>query len=298
MAVKVLKNTTTSDIEFFEIGQTLPASGQLTVEPTNYGLLSLPDSISELTPLINSGDVVVNDGVEDLSPADALKYISWPDEAFDIRFLSNPDRNNGFLAKDVQTAVEEAKFGGYQFNEFDAGVFLTDRNLKAYNSASGQVINSSPSTLQINTLDPESDSTAYQLSSGEVEFLFDGKCQVIYTVVFDNSNNSRSNTQSFLEINTGSGFSKVQASDVFTYERRSNADRSSGTRAVTLEVFTGDILRIRSQVIQGSNNTSAAEGSGIEVVPLVPRSHEPRLGIDGSDLSQDEILGELDAGEL
>lgn len=198
----------------------------------------------------------------------------------------------------AREALAEARYNGGEFNTINAGMFLTSRIMSAINDTGGQVITSSPSTIIIDKASSESDILALRLSSGELEFLDGGKFNVFYSVAFDNSNGNRTNTQSFLEIDTGSGFSKLEGSDVFTYERTSNADRQTGTGVATIEVPANGRIRIRSQVIQGSNNSTVEKACKIQVSPFITADNDPIFDIDGSDLTQDEILGELDAGEL
>ena len=71
---KILKNTTITDITVDGIGYTVPASSQIIVEPTDYLLLSLAETITELTAHINIGDIVVNDGAKDLTKEQAIKH--------------------------------------------------------------------------------------------------------------------------------------------------------------------------------------------------------------------------------
>lgn len=133
MSVKILKNTTGSDIEVNSTGVTIPASGQYTIDPINYSLWTTTDAITEITTDINSGDLVVNDGVDDITVANgftlqhAIDYIKYPDFAFHIRFEAEPERSNGFASKNVQEAIEEAKSGNrvegrtYQIEFFNNG---------------------------------------------------------------------------------------------------------------------------------------------------------------------------------
>ena len=64
---KILKNTTLSDYFWGEPGINVPASGQVTIPFTKYLEVSQTEAISEITADINSGDIVVNDGTNDLS---------------------------------------------------------------------------------------------------------------------------------------------------------------------------------------------------------------------------------------
>lgn len=104
---KILKNTTGSIISIADTGISIPASpGSYTIPIQDYTLWGASTSVSSF---ITSGALVINDGYNDLTAVNGANYLKYPDTALNIRFLSNPDRANGFTAKDVQTAIEEAK---------------------------------------------------------------------------------------------------------------------------------------------------------------------------------------------
>jgi len=103
--MKILKNTTASEIDLKYLATTIPASTNRAVNVEDYIRLASDDSVAELTPLINSGDIIVNDGLDDLSAANGIAFISYPDHAENVRFDNS---TNGFVAKSVQKAIEEA----------------------------------------------------------------------------------------------------------------------------------------------------------------------------------------------
>ena len=105
----ILKNTTVSAITIKETGDTVPASGQLTIDPTAYDYYAKAETIAEMTADINSGDLVVNDGINDLTPAYAIYHLGYPNKALSQRFASDPERANGFVSKTTQEAIEEAR---------------------------------------------------------------------------------------------------------------------------------------------------------------------------------------------
>lgn len=74
----ILKNTTGSIIDISEMGVSIPASDQYLVNSTEYLQLSSTDALTELGTLITSGDIVVNNGVSDLSAIDGNNYIRFP----------------------------------------------------------------------------------------------------------------------------------------------------------------------------------------------------------------------------
>lgn len=69
---KIVKNTTISDIELPDTGTTIPASGQLTLDPIEYYLYA---ASTDIIPHIDSGDIVINDGTADLPITEAKVYI-------------------------------------------------------------------------------------------------------------------------------------------------------------------------------------------------------------------------------
>lgn len=71
--VNILKNNTASPIIVRSVGQTIPASGQITIPPDDYDNLSADaDVISKIT----SGDITVNDGTADLTISEGLQVIT------------------------------------------------------------------------------------------------------------------------------------------------------------------------------------------------------------------------------
>lgn len=81
---KILKNTTGSIIEIDNMGLQIPASDQITINIADYLLLADPQTISDLTTQINSGDIVVNNGVIDLSASQGILYIEYPNSSENI----------------------------------------------------------------------------------------------------------------------------------------------------------------------------------------------------------------------
>jgi hypothetical protein len=129
----ILKNTTGTPIELDE-GFEIPALGQIQIEPTvRQRFWNDIDLVGSLATLIRNGDIVVNDGINDITTANgsseerAIDYLKIPDRAFNIRFEAEPERSNGFASKNIQQAIEEAKTGNpvegrtYQIEFFNNG---------------------------------------------------------------------------------------------------------------------------------------------------------------------------------
>lgn len=103
---KILKNTTGSDISLDSSGLYIVSSSSLLLEVTDYSLIAADDSVSELTTLISSGDIVVNDGSADLSVTEAIAFIQYPDQALSVRY----DNSSSLLsATETQGAIDQVK---------------------------------------------------------------------------------------------------------------------------------------------------------------------------------------------
>jgi len=109
---KILKNVTGSAIPVADTGISIAANSSYTIPPQDYLLWAASTNIT--TPVTN-GSIVVNDGVLDLTNANgidlnrALDFLLYPDTAFNVRFLSSPERANSLTSKTVQEAIEEVK---------------------------------------------------------------------------------------------------------------------------------------------------------------------------------------------
>lgn len=101
---KILKNTTLAPISIQDTGVTIPvAPSNYEIPVQDYTLWAV--SLNTL-PLISNGTLVLNDGISDLSPSDALAYLGYSNFADSIRFRSEPEVSNGLTSKTVQTVVE------------------------------------------------------------------------------------------------------------------------------------------------------------------------------------------------
>jgi len=111
MSTKILKNQTfpSVDVTIKTAGYTVLAGSSYTIEVSEFRLWATPDAIAELTPYIVSGDIVVNDGINDLAPFYAIEHMKYPDFAFSQRFLSEPERSEVMFSKTTQEAIEEAR---------------------------------------------------------------------------------------------------------------------------------------------------------------------------------------------
>jgi len=141
MDYKILKNTTVLDIVLKAVGVTVPASSQLTIDKTEYGLIATDDSILEITSFINSGDIVVNNGTKDLNAVDGLNFLRIPDHAKNALFDNSVSLNtaidvnmqdyiNTISTPDVSTKPTYLPNGEIDYIEYFKGPTQTTINRK------------------------------------------------------------------------------------------------------------------------------------------------------------------------
>jgi hypothetical protein len=170
MSTKILKNTTISDIELKVTGFTILASSSYAIEVSEYRFWATPDAIAEITPFINSGAIVVNDGIRDLSAVEGINHLKYPDFATSQRFESEPERSNSMNSKTTQLAIEEAR----PDIEKDGALVEADVDIINFEGTNVSVVDSGDKKVTVRVIDAISDGM-YQ-----VECFFLPGCNRLY----------------------------------------------------------------------------------------------------------------------
>jgi len=102
---KIIKNLTALAVIINDTGVTIPASGQYTIPEFDYLLWAQSTDFETAT---NANKIILNNGLFDLTKAESLYFIKYPDFAINQIFLNNTYRSNGFTSRLTQTAIEEA----------------------------------------------------------------------------------------------------------------------------------------------------------------------------------------------
>lgn len=105
---KIIKNITQSDIFIKSLGRRVDANSQIEVDPRDFMLLATDENLAEMATLIDAGSLVINTGSQDLSPATAVSFLAYPDNASSQAFANDQLRSNGLVSENTQEAVEEA----------------------------------------------------------------------------------------------------------------------------------------------------------------------------------------------
>lgn len=99
---KILKNNTGSEVLIDDVGQSIQASGQITISVTDYILYA---NSTDVQTLIANATLTVNDGTSDLSAVEGANYIKYPDNANNILFT---DTTSGLTSNTAREAIDEA----------------------------------------------------------------------------------------------------------------------------------------------------------------------------------------------
>lgn len=105
--LKILKNITVVDIYISDMGIVVPANGSYSITITEAPMWAT--SIDVISP-VNNGDIVVNNGLIDLSAIDGLRFLQYPDRA--------TIQKNGTDVTEVSTIVN---FEGPEFTVTNNG---------------------------------------------------------------------------------------------------------------------------------------------------------------------------------
>ena len=76
---KILKNTTQAEIEIESAGISVLTTEDFEIDSSEYTLFAKDRVIIELTTHIDSGDIVVNTGSDDLDALEGIAYLQYPD---------------------------------------------------------------------------------------------------------------------------------------------------------------------------------------------------------------------------
>jgi hypothetical protein len=98
---KILVNTTASPVTISDVGITVPASGQFTIQPQDFPLFAASNDI--VLPIAN-GTLVVNDGLEDLEIGEGIGLIqgSFINKGFSAPLKTGAGTNDERLKVDIQ----------------------------------------------------------------------------------------------------------------------------------------------------------------------------------------------------
>lgn len=130
--------------------------------------------------------------------------------------------------------------------------------------SSSQSFTSSLITVNFNT--ERHSNSEFSLSSGEITFNRDGTFIVCVTMSIDNTQNKESGANSFIEMDTGSGYSTVSDFKISTFHIDQNKGQDTGCIEIPITVSTNDKLRVRTQRYYGNGTLETIpEGCNVTI---------------------------------
>lgn len=185
----------------------------------------------------------INSLVEDTNPVSSADFVAiFDSSAADHKkvLLSNlPTLNNQIVAFDV------------------------------YDNAGGQTTTSSTGTV-VNLDTVRKNTGEFSLSSDVITINSEGTYFIVYRVSTDISTGTdRSASSCWLELNTGSGFSEIDGSRAFMYNREVIEGDNTGTGHCILDLVSGNSIRLLFSRIDGNSTIrTIADGSGVSILKI------------------------------
>lgn len=157
---------------------------------------------------------------------------------------------------------------------------LTESYIDVYDSTGTTIIGTSWSDV---TFDVERQITnAFTHSGSVITAQTEGEFVINARVTYDISSSTRTEAQSRLLIDTGSGFTVVPGTVTNTYHRTTNAGSTTGIITCILSLNPGDQLKVQGRVTQGASSLhTVAHGSSFTAFSV--RGQKGEDGIDGQD---------------
>lgn len=207
--------------------------------------------------------------------------------------------SNGFVADNVQSAIEEVTSAAFPFTCLDAGELRTSRKYGATDSAGGQTLTST-FDLMFNTAYPGSDLTVVTLSPTTGIFTLNSTdtYYVSYDLTLEDASGSQQVILSELQIDTGSGFLPITGSLV-------NISLLNGSQTASRRVLTvlndGDKVKLNVSQLSGTNTAETVmDASSFSIESIQDGTEFFNLQLDAGDhdpLNNDTDIF-IDAGEL
>lgn len=293
MATKILKNTTGTDESLVDLGITVTANSQVTLNPTDY-----PDAAAsdELVELIGDGTLIVNDGNQDLGKAQGIALIQG---GFVKTDFEDDLLESNRLKVDVTGTLSD---GRIKVSDNDATANFLDAKITTGSSKITKVVNNEGSSeevqldvdpTQINTTDLNNDAGFITSGQAPVQPVDIANFETSTELdVRDTDNRDRTNHTGTQLASTISDFTTaVQSSETvtnLTFNSSTNVltyTNEAGTnQTVDLTQYLDDTNLAR--IVNGTLNSSTG-------ITTFTRDDSTTFTIDMSSLLDDQNASEV-----
>ena len=165
---------------------------------------------------------------------------------YDADQVDFDNSTNGFTATDVQAAIEEVQTS------------MTKEYIYGNQTIAQNGINATAVNLIFDNEAIQSAGTAYSLNTttGEITINKASVFKVDYRFTADTQDGARRTGETFIEVDTGSGFAEISAalgsSRAYTYNRNNASGENTASAQAILDLAVGDVIRVRVRRSNGS----------------------------------------------
>jgi hypothetical protein len=214
------------------------------------------------------------DGVSPLNNADSLELF----DTFAFAHTTFYEQNLAFYGTDVKTVKAALDKIENQFiGSSKAGLFEATKS-------SSQNITSIVTTCIFNNEKKNTDTGLYTLNTTTGEVTFNRTAEILANSNISSNVNSNSRTSviTYMEIDTGSGYTKQDGSEGYSYHRQTSNGHGTATSQSTATVNAGDKLRVQMQRIIGDTSFPLLpNGCSLVITEASARGPQGEMGSAG-----------------
>lgn len=205
----------------------------------------------------------------------------------DVRFVDTSATTVSFSGITLGDTVSAPTISGgtlYGDGSNLNGITTTSERVEIYNTVATVGFETVPQTVNLNETRINSAPSLFTVSASEITINENINSLISYRVSTEiDGGSSRSTSTAWLELDSGSGFTEVDGSRVFMYNRTVNASVASGSGNILLNLSSGDKVRLRVQRKNGSDTLNTViDGCNLSIIDLKGGSQGPQ-GPKGDD---------------
>jgi hypothetical protein len=146
---------------------------------------------------------------------------------------------------------------------------LRDDVISAYDNLGGQTFTGTI-TVNLDSVKKNTNSSIYSLAADVVTVNQDGTFMFMYDCGLDLNSGTTTESSSFLEEDSGSGFVEVDGSRAYAHHRSSNQATITSSVGIAFDVTAGDQFRLRAQRVDGSGTLiTLADSSRLSIMRIL-----------------------------
>ena len=176
-----------------------------------------------------------------------------------------------------------------------SGLTGPPRFFDVYDNTGGQTFTTGTITVNLDTTRTDSGDGAFTLASDEVTINKDGNYVISYRFGNNVTSNTRCGAKAWLEIDTGSGFSEIDGSLTYTYNRGVSYGENTAMAMVVLDVDAGDKVRMRADREHGTGTmTTLVDASSLSIFTAGSQGAKGDVGEKGDTGAGSNIIVQKD----